>query len=91
MGIPSVQGKNEIKVVSTDRRSDVAYIQDQFNIKSSVEHLHSMMRKVTEKEFSAQNVNAACHCIHQLNETINTTIKAARFLREGSEDGNANG
>lgn len=78
-----VQGKNEIKVTNNDRRQDVEYIQDQFDIKSSVEQLHTMMKEVTKEEFTAKNVNAACHCIHQLNETINTTIKAARFLRDG--------
>jgi len=82
MGSEIVQGKNELKVSSNDRRSDIEFIQDKFDIKSSVEHLHQMMKEVTKEEFSAKNVNAACHCIHQLNETINTTIKAAAFLRE---------
>ena len=82
MGTEVVQGKNELKVSSHDRRNDVEFIQEKFDIKSSVEQLHKMMQEVTKEEFSAKNVNAACHCIHQLNETINTTIKAARFLRE---------
>lgn len=84
MGNPAVQGKNELKITSQDRRGDVEYVQDQFDIKSAVTQLHSMMKEVTKDEFNAKNVNAACHCIHQLNETINTTIKAARFLREGN-------
>lgn len=84
MDTPTVQGKNELKVTSKDRRSDVEYVQEQFDIKSSVNHLHKMMTEVTSEDFTAKNVNAACHCIHQLNETINTTIKAARFLREGN-------
>jgi hypothetical protein len=83
MGTEIIQGKNEIKVTTNDRRSDVEYVQDRFGIKESVEQLHQMMKEVTKEEFSAKNVNAACHCIHQLNETINTTIKAARFLRDG--------
>lgn len=83
MDTPTVQSKNEVKITSKDRRKDIEYIQDQFNIKSSVEQLHTMMKEVTKDEFTAKNVNAACHCIHQLNETINTTIKAARFLRDG--------
>lgn len=77
-----IQGKNELKISHDHRRSDVEFIQDKFDIKSSVEHLHKMMKEVTSEEFNSGNVNAACHCIHQLNETINTTIKAARFLRE---------
>ncbi len=84
MGTPAIQGKNELKITTKDRRGDVEYIQEQFDIKKSVEHLHEMMSEVTKEEFSAKNVNAACHCIHQLNETINTTIKAARFLRDGN-------
>lgn len=84
MGNEVAQGKNGLKVSSHDRRGDVEYIQGKFDIKSSVTHLHDMMKEVTKEEFSAKNVNAACHCIHQLNETINTTIKAARFLREGN-------
>lgn len=66
----------------TDRRNDIEYIQDKFDIKSTVTQLHTMMKEVTKEEFSAKNVNAACHCIHQLNETMNTTIKCAKFLRE---------
>lgn len=83
MGAKVVQGKNELKVTTKDRRGDVEYIQDKFDIKSTVEQLHTMMKEVTKEKFDAKNVNAACHCIHQLNETINTTIKAARFLRDG--------
>lgn len=83
MGNEIIQGKNELKVSTTDRRKDIEYIQDQFNIKSTVTQLHTMMKEVTKEDFSAKNVNAACHCIHQLNETINTTIKASRFLRDG--------
>lgn len=83
MGNEVVQGKNELKVTTNDRRSDLEYIQDRFDIKSTVEHLHKMMKEVTKEKFDAKSVNAACHCIHQLNETINTTIKAARFLRDG--------
>lgn len=82
MGTEVIQDKKEVSVNSMDRRSDIEYVQDNFNIKGTVEHLHSMMKEVTKDDFTAKNVNAACHCIHQLNETINTTIKAARFLRE---------
>jgi predicted RNA methylase len=77
-----VQGKNELKVHSTDRRSDIEFVQDKFRISDAVNQLHDMMKEVTKTEINAKNVNAACHCIHQLNETINTTITAARFLRE---------
>lgn len=73
----------QLQISSLDRRNDLEYIQDKFNIKSMIEQLHLMMNEVTKEDFSAKNVNAACHCIHQLNETINTTIKATKFLRDG--------
>lgn len=77
------QLQNRQEVNSLDRRKDIEFIQDKFNIKNVVENLHKMMNEVTKEDFSAKNVNAACHCVQQLNETINTTIKASRFLRSG--------
>jgi hypothetical protein len=41
-----------------------------------------MMKDVTSKEVNAANVNAACNCISQLNNTLNTVISAAKFLKE---------
>jgi 3-deoxy-D-manno-octulosonate 8-phosphate phosphatase KdsC-like HAD superfamily phosphatase len=76
------KASKEAVVSAGDRRNDIEFINDTFNLKSAVEHLHSMMKGVTSKEVTAQNVNAACHCVHQLNQTIDTAIKAARFLRE---------
>lgn len=77
------QLQNRQEDTSLDRRKDIEFIQDKFNIKNVVENLHKMMNEVTKEDFSAKNVNAACHCVQQLNETINTTIKASRFLRSG--------
>ena len=31
-------------------------------------------------DFNANNVNAACNCVARINETIDTAIKAAKFL-----------
>lgn len=79
-----LQSRNQIKNISVaDRRSDILFIDERFKISDTVERLHTMMREVTKEEFSPKNVNAACHCISQLNATINTTILAARFLRDG--------
>jgi len=82
MGNKDVQQKDSGLVTSSDRRKDIEFVNDTFNLKSAVEHLHSMMKEVTKEEVSAKTVNAACHCIQQLNQTIDTAIKAARFLRE---------
>lgn len=80
----SVQSKNQMKPINVaERRSDINYINTTFKIGDTVEHLHKMMKEVTAKEIDAKNVNAACHCVSQLNATINTVINAAKFLRDG--------
>ncbi len=78
----TIHTKNDLPVHASDRRSDIEFIQDRFKISDAVDQLHVMMKEVTKDEMSAKTVNAACHCIHQLNQTIDTAIKAARFLRE---------
>lgn len=79
-------GDQELQVRQNEgKKSDIIFIQDKFGISESVNHLHKMMVEVTKDEFNAKNVNAACHCIHQLNEVINTTIKAAKFLRDNGD------
>lgn len=81
--LPTEQSKNQVKVPDAQaRRGDLDYINTTFAVKDTVGHLHKMMKEVTAKEFTAQNVNAACHCVSQLNATINTVINAARYLRE---------
>ena len=82
MDTKSLSTKNETLVSSMDRRKDIEYINDTFNLKDAVEHLRFMMKDVTKEEVNARTVNAACNCINQLNQTIDTAIKAARFLRE---------
>ncbi len=84
MGTKELQTKNQVELDSIKRRNDLEYVQEKFDVGSSVELLHKMMKEVTQKEFSSRNVNAACNCIHELNNTINTTIRAAKFLRDGS-------
>lgn len=79
------QGKNQVKVISsTDRRNDVEFVDEKFGISKTVNKLHSMMEEVTKNDINSRTVNAACNCINQLNATINTTIAAARFLRENA-------
>lgn len=60
----------------------IKFIDNQFNISDTMTHLHEMMKEVTKKEISPNTVNAACNCIARMNETINTTILAAKFLNE---------
>ena len=55
-------------------------INDRFGVGDSVRHLRSLMGKVTEKEMSADTVNAACRCVGQINETIKVAIMAAQFM-----------
>lgn len=64
------------------RAHAVKSISDQFELGKTVQHLQKMMEDVTSKEVSAQTVNAACNCVQQLNETIKTVIKAAKFLAD---------
>lgn len=80
--LETVKETNDIITHSQTKRSDIEYIEEKFKIKNTVSLLHNMMSEITKDEINAKNVNSACYCIAQLNETINTTINAARFLRE---------
>lgn len=81
--LPSQQSKNQITVPTVnDKKSDLDYINDTFKVGKVVNQLHDMMGEVVKAGYDAKNVNAACNCISQLNQVINTTISAARFLRE---------
>lgn len=77
------QGKNQFKGQGLeDRRNDIRYIDESFGIAKVINNLHKMSQDIVSKEISAENINAACNCIGQLNNLINTTINAARFLNE---------
>jgi len=81
--LSSQQSKNQITVPTVnDKKSDLDYINETFKVGKVVNQLHEMMSEVTKAGYDAKNVNAACNCISQLNQVINTTISAARFLRE---------
>lgn len=74
--------------VHEDRRTVVTqqekvnFIDEKFKIGDSINQLHHMMKAVTEKELNPATVNAACNCVARINETVDTAIKAARFLSE---------
>ncbi len=57
-------------------------IDEQFRVGDSVKTLQGLMKSVTDKELSAETVNAACNCVNQINATLKTTISAAKFLAE---------
>jgi hypothetical protein len=78
-----LQSKNQVKLPTVqDKKDDLKYVNETFKIGKVVNQLHEMMEEVTKTGFDAKNVNAACNCIGQLNQIINTTISAAKFLRE---------
>ncbi len=67
---------------STSRQQALRGVDQQFNVSESVRTLQSLMRTVTEKELSANTVNAACNCVSQINSTMKTAIMAAKFLAD---------
>ncbi len=79
MGTKELQTKNQVELDSIKRRNDLEYVQEKFDVGSSVELLHKMMKEVTQKEFSSRNVNAACNCIHELNNTIKRQLELQNF------------
>ena len=66
----------------TTRVQKINYVAEKFSVTKTIEHLHHMMTEVTKKEISPGTVNAACQCVCRLNETIDTAIKAAKFMSE---------
>lgn len=81
------QGKNANQVIPLERaRKDLNYINETFNITDTVNHLHKIMKEVTSQEITSKTVNAACNCVSQLNQTINTTIHAARYLSQSKNE-----
>jgi len=53
-----------------------------FKVGEVMNHLHSMMTGVTDKEMTPETVMAACQCVSKMNEVMNTSIDAAKFLRD---------
>lgn len=76
----SLPTSNEQRAVT--QQDKIKFIDQQFQVGNTVNHLHSMMKEVTKESVNPATVNAACNCVARLNETINTAIQAARFLNE---------
>jgi len=60
----------------------VNFIDKQFMISETMNHLGFLMKEITKEKIDTNTVNAACNCIARMNETINTSIQAARFLND---------
>ena len=74
--------KNLARRDAEERKDALVEINDRFGVGDSVKHLRSIMSKVTEKEVSADTVNAACNCVSGINATIKTAIMAAKYLSD---------
>lgn len=66
----------------TTRHNSLRRIDTQFNVSGSIRTLQELMRSVTDKELSAETVNAACNCVSQINSTMKTAIMAAKYLSD---------
>lgn len=88
-------GREEMKDVSTNtnlpapsrmdsdlQKEKVEFIDKKFDVTGTIKQLHYMMTEVTKDQINPNTVNAACNCVTRLNETIDTAIRAARFLGE---------
>lgn len=64
------------------QQEKIQFIDKQFKVGAAINHLHYMMSEVTKEGCNVGAVNAACNCIARVNDTIDTSIRAARFLNE---------
>lgn len=79
MGDKNLQKKEDNSPTKID---SIEYVNKTFQLSKTVEHLHLMMSEVTKNGFDAKSVNASCNCIQQLNNVIDSVIKASRFINE---------
>ena len=80
--IPVGRDPVDKSIVPMSQAQKVQFIDKQFKIGEAIGHLHHMMKEVTKDGLNAGTVNAACNCVARINETIDTSIRAARFLSE---------
>lgn len=76
---------NEITTPTNEfgtKKDKINYINETFQFSKSINQLHSMVDGIVKQEINANNVNAACNCIARLNETVDTLIKATKYLDE---------
>lgn len=71
-----------VATIGDAKRAALTDINDRFGVGASVKQLQKLMQEVTQKEVTADTVNAACNCVQNINLTIKTAIQAAKFLSE---------
>lgn len=74
--------REQTRAEVASQQDKINFVDSKFKVGEAINHLHGMMKSVTEKDVNPATVNAACHCVAKINETIDTAIKAARFLNE---------
>lgn len=75
-------GKEIVATGSNSRRKALIDINERYAVGKSVEHLQHLMTQVTQKEITADTVNAACNCVAGINNTMKTAIAAAKFISD---------
>lgn len=53
--------------------------EDVFNTKNVVKTLETLMNRVTDKEISAENVNAACNCADKIVDILRLHLDVERL------------
>lgn len=81
-GLCMGQGQNNLATRVDVTSEALDKIDKKFKVGEVMNHLHSMMKGVTDKEMTPDTVMAACQCVSKMNEVMNTSIGAARFLRD---------
>lgn len=76
------QGKRNMQLQQIDNRNNIEFVDSKFNVAESIGHMHKLMKEITKEKITPDTVNAACNCVAKINETINTTVSAAKFLRD---------
>lgn len=66
--------------VADARRIALTEVNEQFGVGASVKHLREVMTRVTQREITANTVNAACNCVAQINSSIKVAMAAAKYL-----------
>ena len=81
-GLDMRQGQNNLATKADVTSEALNKIDQKFKVGEVMNHLHSMMKGVTENDMTPETVMAACQCVSKMNEVMNTSIDAARFLRD---------
>ena len=72
-------GADEQAIINK-RKETVEFINKNYHVSDTVNHLNKLMHDVTKEEVTADSVNAACNCVNSLNDTIRVAMQAARFV-----------